>query len=178
LKDVHTPRGTSSSSGISPLLYIWQSRKARNQQDGPQWLGTIVPLVFDASTTEGCEHTADTIGAYCERHNIRLCSMIVPPIPPTAHVESANLSPSESTAGGARWRGKRRIIPSVQLLQTSQSALHDAMSRSILQPLAVIQALSELLSYSQGQILFLSGCSESSFRRQYLPPICNKQLLH
>ncbi|KAF9507603.1 hypothetical protein BS47DRAFT_1351365, partial [Hydnum rufescens UP504] len=155
--DVQTPRGTSSSSGASHLL-------ARNQRDGPRWVGTIVPLMFDASTAEGCEQAVDTIAAYCERHNIRLRSMVVPPITPSAHVESGSISPAESTISGMRWTAKRRIVPSVPFLQTTQSALHDAMSCSIFQPLAVIQALSELLSHSQGQVLFLSGCNESSFR--------------
>ena len=162
--DVHTPRGTSSSSSVSPLLFIWQSRRARSQHTNPQWLGSIVPLVFDAAVSDECERAVDTIRAYCERHTLRLGAVIVPPISPMHGTDSGSLSPTDPQ--GMRWRGKRSLTPPSRLVQTSQVMLHDAMARCIFQPLGVIQALTRMLHEAHSHVIFMSGCDETSFQRK------------
>ncbi|KAF8329790.1 uncharacterized protein EI90DRAFT_3155207 [Cantharellus anzutake] len=161
--DVQTPRGTSSSSSVSPLLFIWQSRRARSQQSSPQMVGTIVPLVFDAAVPDECERAIDTIRAYCDRHTLRLGAVIVPPISPMPESDPGGASPSDHQ-GGVRWRGKRSLTPPSRLIQTSQIVLQDAMARCVFQPLAVIQALTRMLRDAHSHVIFISGCDESGFQ--------------
>ncbi|KAF8317442.1 hypothetical protein DL93DRAFT_2077115 [Clavulina sp. PMI_390] len=188
--DIPTPVGHRTTSSISPLLYVWHSRKA---QSSDTIEGTIVPLVFDPSAPEECERAKDTIRAYCTQHDVTLRTLLVPPMemtPPRTHeligANSANVSPGlspvtstfglttvgvamsgvgMSAGGGALWKPtKRTLQPTTQLLQTSQTTMHDAMSKSIFQPLGLVQALAGMLHEARSQVLFISGCDESSFR--------------
>lgn len=188
--DVPTPRGASST--ISPLLYSWQSRKARTSQSchhaSP---GTIVPLVFDASLADDCERAKDTILAYCNQHSLNLRTLLVPPITPSPNSRiSGGTSPirsrQSSSSGtltpalvsqGAIWkpsqRGRLPPLPG-PLIHTTQASMHDAMSRCIFQPLGMIQALASMLHESRSQVIFVSGCDETSFRCEYIPLLVSK----
>jgi len=166
--DIPTPRGASSSSAISPLLYSWHSRKARHAISAEQSSGTIVPLVFDASHADDCERAKDTIRAYCTQHNVTLRTLLIPPIETTPRVEhsSGAVSPLASPfQSGALLKHRRSVQPTTQLLQTTQTTMHEAMSKSIFQPLGMVQALASMLHEARSQVLFISGCDETSFRR-------------
>lgn len=180
LVDVATPRGSSST--ISPLLYSWQSRKARTRNNTP--FGTIVPLVFDASLADDCERAKDTILAYCHQHSLILRTLLVPPINTAPSSVSSRVStPARSrrasssgtispgaVSEGAIWKPSQRgrlPPPLGPLIHTTQSSMHDAMSRCIFQPLGMIQALASMLHDSRSQVIFVSGGDETSFRCEY-----------
>jgi hypothetical protein len=177
LTDVPTPRGASSSSAISPLLYSWHSRKARRAASADEPSGTIVPLVFDASHADDCERAKDTIRAYCTQHNVALRTLLIPPIEPAPRLEygSEIVSPAlTSHPSGALLKHRRSVQPATQLLQTTQTTMHEAMSKCIFQPLGMVQALASMLHEARSQVLFISGCNETSFRCGFCSATCQR----
>lgn len=179
--DIPTPQGRPTRSSISPLLYVWHSRKARSEEEIS---GTIVPLVFDASLSDDCERAKDTMRAYCTQHNVTLRSLLVPPMEPTSSnsyssgANSGNISPVSSSlpypsspiSSSALWKPTKRglLQPTTQLLQTSQMTMAESMSKTIFQPLGMVQALASMLHEARSQVVFVSGGDETSFRRTYL----------
>jgi hypothetical protein len=129
--------------------------------------------VFDASLADDCERAKDTITAYCDQHSVSLRTLIVPPIAPSpdrSGSQSGAISPATSVSGVlTRWKPmKGRLSPAVQLVQMTQTTLHEAMSRCIFQPLGMVQALAGMLHENRSQVIFLSGCDETSFRCERL----------
>lgn len=175
--DIPTPRGASSSSAISPLLYSWHSRKARRVASPDEPSGTIVPLVFDASHADDCERAKDTIRAYCTQHNVALRTLLIPPIEsaPRLGYSSEAVSPGLSFhPSSALLKHRRSAQPATQLLQTTQTTMHEAMSKCIFQPLGMVQALASMLHEARSQVLFISGCNETSFQCESPSVACQR----
>lgn len=45
--------------------------------------------------------------------------------------------------------------------------MHESMSKTIFQPLGMVQALASMLHEARSQVIFVSGGDEASFRRTY-----------